>query len=164
MAAYCCLHPETLGSPQGAPPFRFALIFSAFMPRDPAWSLDGGGAASLRTFHCFGLNDPSVPHEASRAVAARFDHVREHEHAGGHGVPSEAALRTALKEFITACMSEAPSTTTTQNGGRAGADANVGAVTSSGGRAHAVAAPDPLAGASDDLSWRYAAWRQLSCR
>ena len=103
IAAYCCLHPELCTTP-----FRFAIIFSAFAPRDPSFDLGGCAAQSLPTFHCFGLNDPSVPPESSRRVAAHFDQASKaairHEHDGGHGVPSDANLRAALKAFISECM------------------------------------------------------------
>ena len=104
MAAFCCLHPEAWWHGAGAHPFRFAILFSAFSPRDPAWSLAGSPAPpTLPSFHCFGLNDASVPADSSRRVASHFVAPREHEHEGGHGVPSDAQLRTALKDFISMC-------------------------------------------------------------
>ena len=41
LAAYCCLHPEEWWHPEHivSPPFRFAILFSAFAPRDPAYCL-----------------------------------------------------------------------------------------------------------------------------
>ena len=170
LAAYCCLHPEKAGiAAGGASPFRFAVIFSAFSPRDPIWSLEGGGDCALPTFHCFGSKDPSVPCTSSRAVAAHFRAPREHEHEGGHGVPSDAVLRNALKEFISTCMADAAPPT--PRGGTAAAattasgKAQRGAAAAVPGRKPArVAGGDSSHGGdqgSDEWSWRYMAWRLL---
>ena len=107
MAAYCCLRPETWWKAGAAPPFRFAILFSAFLPRDPAWSLVAAEPSkSLPTFHCFGQSDDRVPPKSCLAVAACFDAPRHHPHEGGHGVPSDAPLRAALKEFISSCQGD----------------------------------------------------------
>jgi len=98
LAAFCCLRPEAWWHDDGAP-FKFAIMFSAFLPRDPAYSFEVG-SSSTPTFHVYGLNDPSVPPASSLAVAACFAHPRTHAHDGGHGVPSDAVLPNALKEFV----------------------------------------------------------------
>lgn len=113
LAAYCCMHPEALAV-SDKQPFRFAILFSAFSPRDPTFSLclsEGDTLSSFPSFHCYGLSDSSVPAESSRLVASYFPQEGrvEHEHAGGHGVPSDARLRSALKSFIVASASGGPS-------------------------------------------------------
>ena len=59
IAAYCCVHPQACWPGSASAPFRFAILFSAFLPRDPSWSLEGGcSPPTLRTFHCFGKSAP----------------------------------------------------------------------------------------------------------
>jgi predicted esterase len=102
IAALCCLRPELWWEGPHSP-FGFAVLFSAFEPRDASFALAASPSdppVVLPSFHCFGLADPSVPPASSKRVAARFSGAREHEHEGGHGVPSDAQLRNALKEFV----------------------------------------------------------------
>ena len=93
------------GMPPGPPPsMRFAILVSAFVPRDPAWVLADDAICALPTLHVMGESDALVPLESSRTVAARFSAGREHVHAGGHGVPSDKEFRALLKEFVASAM------------------------------------------------------------
>lgn len=161
LAAYCCLHPEAwLPTSRSSQPFRFAMIFSAFTPRDPAWSLGVGELSLLRppaqlpTFHCYGVCDDRVPHASSRAVAANFVAPVEHEHGGGHGVPSDAALRAALKSFIEGAMRDAPAVAAA---GSAGGTEDAGAARQAGPD---VVTLTILAAPSDRVSLTICAARQ----
>ena len=148
LAAFCCLHPEAWSG--NGTPFRFAILFSAFSPRDPKWSLEAPSPAPpIRNFHCLGLADPSVPPESSRKVAALFAEPIVHEHDGGHGVPSDARLRSALKAFI---LDSEP-----DKGMRAMPIPSGPGIPAAEGAAPNVSGT----GAECSFTWRYDAWRQL---
>ena len=44
--------------------------------------------------------DERVPPERTLALAACFAAPAFHAHAGGHAIPSDAAFRTALRDFV----------------------------------------------------------------
>ena len=57
IAAFCCLYPQAWWDSSAPAPFSWAILFSAFLPRDPHWALEGGRVPpTLRTFHCFGTS------------------------------------------------------------------------------------------------------------
>ena len=96
LAALLCLTRPDL--------FTFAVLFAGYVPRDAqtlAW-MDAGVPGRLPSFHCLGLSDASVPPDIARSLASRFAAPVIHEHDGGHVVPGNAPLRTALKAFMVA--------------------------------------------------------------
>ena len=84
--------------------FQFAVLFAGYVPRDSTVlaSMDAGAPCTLPSFHCFGATDASVPPDVARALASRFADPVIHEHDGGHVVPGNAPLRSALKAFLVA--------------------------------------------------------------
>ena len=84
--------------------FQFAVLFAGYVPRDATVlaALDAGAPCRLPSFHCFGATDASVPPDVARALASRFADPVIHEHEGGHVVPGNAPLRSALKAFLVA--------------------------------------------------------------
>ena len=84
--------------------FQFAVLFAGYVPRDSTVlaALDAGAPCTLPSFHCFGATDASVPPDVARALASRFADPVIHEHEGGHVVPGNAPLRSALKAFLVA--------------------------------------------------------------
>ena len=107
-----------------APPFRFAILFSGFFPRDatagalvPAAALEmyaatgnvdppgADGSARpppmpLPSVHFVGESDGLVPRVSSESLSACFDGGKIVDHAGGHCVPGTAPVRNALKLFV----------------------------------------------------------------
>jgi predicted esterase len=159
LAALCCLKPE-LWWHQAEAPFRFAILFSAFSPRDPRFALDSA-RASLPSFHCYGKEDKSVLLESSQQVASCFAGAVEHVHEGGHGVPSDATLRAALKDFVRASANAADGPSGSGPGGpggtrHAGQDGSI----SSGEITPAASTP----AAATRFERDYGAWRQLHGR
>ena len=84
--------------------FQFAVLFAGYVPRDSTVlaSMDAGAPCTLPSFHCLGATDASVPPDVARALASRFADPVIHEHEGGHVVPGNAPLRSALKAFLVA--------------------------------------------------------------
>ena len=93
---------------------RFALLFSAFVPRDPAlrqlftshrFPIGGGG---LRSLHVMGEQDRVIAIDSSRELAQCFEQAGGEDgggvevvvHGTGHHVPSDAAMRRRYVEFI----------------------------------------------------------------
>ena len=107
-----------------APPFRFAILFSGFFPRDPAATAlvpaaaldayaatgnvdqpvaDGPARAPplpLPSVHFVGETDGLVPRVSSESLSACFAGGQVVDHAGGHCVPGTAPVRNALKQFV----------------------------------------------------------------
>ena len=92
----------------------FALLFSAFIPRDP--TLRNGlylprlhPIAGLQSLHVMGEQDRVIAIESSRELVGCFVNdgavgsgsvVEVVEHSGGHHVPSDKAMRLRYVEFI----------------------------------------------------------------
>lgn len=94
LAALLCLEPS-------APPFRFAVLIAGFLPHDPVYAARcAAHPAEVRTLHVSGAADERVPPERTLALAACFAAPAFHAHAGGHAIPSDAAFRTALRDFV----------------------------------------------------------------
>tara|TARA_B110001452_G_scaffold248669_1_gene235607 strand:- start:412 stop:1113 length:702 start_codon:yes stop_codon:yes gene_type:complete len=112
LAALLCLTPAEM------PPFRFAVLFSGFMPRDaslePLFGVTDGpppAQLALPSLHVMGTADALVPVSSSRRLAECFADPLIHTHEGGHAVISSAELRAQLKEFVgsnVAAPSESP--------------------------------------------------------
>jgi predicted esterase len=96
MAALLCLRPPR------RPPFRYAILVSGFVPRDPHWSeaFEAPPASSLASLHVYGQTDESVPPPSCLRLARCFVDPVVHAHPGGHAVPSDATFRALLKEFV----------------------------------------------------------------
>jgi len=85
--------------------FRFAVLVAGFVPNDPALSgLYSAAPLPYPVLSVSGETDVLVPRERVLLLASKFDPNRAvcFTHSGGHGVPSNAAFRTALKEFLSA--------------------------------------------------------------
>ena len=98
---------------------RFALLFSAFIPRDPILRTSlylshhyPIGGDRLHTLHVMGEQDRVIAIEASRELVSCFEQaagaaagsggsvVEVVEHSGGHHVASDKAMRLRYVEFI----------------------------------------------------------------
>jgi len=94
---------------------HFALLFSAFIPRDPIlrdtlylsrrWVIGrggGSGSGGVRVMHVMGEQDRVIAIEASRELVGCFDEsaVEVVVHSGGHHVPSGKPDRLRYGEFI----------------------------------------------------------------
>ena len=111
--------------------FRFAILVSGFVPQDPAFEsyFEGSGGAGgdggvgdhgdgvgegeggdavrqMRSLHVYGLADERVPHATSRRLAKCFAQATHFPWEGGHAIPSGAAFRGALREFIAASVGD----------------------------------------------------------
>lgn len=85
--------------------FRFAVLVAGFVPNDTSLSgLYGAAPLAYPVLSVSGEADALVPRERVLLLASKFDPGRAtlFTHAGGHGVPSNAAFRTALKAFLAA--------------------------------------------------------------
>ena len=105
MRDVCSLHYGFLSS------IRFALLFSAFIPRDPTLRTTlylphhHPIAGPLHTLHVMGEQDRVIAIESSRELVGCFESGGESvvevvEHSGGHHVPSDKAMRLRYVEFI----------------------------------------------------------------
>ena len=80
---------------------RFAVFVSGFVPADEdAAAALLAGVTGVPTLHVIGATDALVPPERSRALAALFEGAVVVEHAGGHMVPSSAAVRQEVRAFL----------------------------------------------------------------
>jgi predicted esterase len=131
--------------------FRFAVLISGFVPHDPRWAAHfQPEVVALPSLHCFGEADRSVPEERSRLLASSFASAAsvQHVHAGGHAIPSDAAFRTAAKDFVAAAMAGGGGA---GGGAVGGADVKIKEGTGGGGRT--IRTPPPVApDASSDAS------------
>lgn len=83
---------------------RFAILVAGFVPYDPLMASRVLDAAPLphAVLSVCGETDALVPQERVRQLAACFEGKGSaiYVHPGGHGVPSNAAFRTAVKAFL----------------------------------------------------------------
>ena len=95
LAALLCLRPPRA--------FRFAVLISGFVPRDPAHaSYFEAPPLPLPSLHVIGEADERVPPPVCRRLASCFEAPTFHVHDGGHATPSDAPFRQLLKQFIAA--------------------------------------------------------------
>ena len=80
---------------------RSAVLVSGFIPSDPVWA-DRMTAAPVAAAVLIvgGESDKLVTLDRVDALAACFPGAEIFRHDGGHGVPSNAAFRSVLKEFL----------------------------------------------------------------
>jgi predicted esterase len=100
LAAMLCRH-----RPWQPPHFRYAIMIAGFVPRDPtlATSFDESmPPSSLPTLHVFGAMDERVPPPSSERLARSFAAPQTFSHPGGHAVPSDAAFRATVRDFVAA--------------------------------------------------------------
>ena len=92
------------GEPSEAAPLRFdfAMMAGGFVSNEPAHAPLYASAAGFRlpSVHMMGRADTIVPIGDSRQLADRFSAPVIVEHAGGHVVPSETAVRKQVAEFL----------------------------------------------------------------
>ena len=105
MAALLSLMPNPPSS------IRFAIMISAFKPRDTSLHChfsDGTNLqdvpdqshATIASLHIMGTADEMVPNDSSMEVSRSFVNSKVHVHPGGHFIPSGPETRGLLKEFI----------------------------------------------------------------
>ena len=84
--------------------FRFAALFSGFLPHDPtlARPMLEAKPATIASFHCFGAQDSIISREQSVEAMGLFEPARccSVEHESGHLVPSSKFVRTAFRDFL----------------------------------------------------------------
>lgn len=103
-----------------------------------------------------------MPSESSRQVAALFPAPIEHEHEGGHGVPSDASLRAALKAFISSTGDTSSGHAETESRGN-GATTRVSSIKGRSGSSglHTKVSSDFSPGEGASFVCYYHLWRQL---
>ena len=84
--------------------FRWAVLVAGFVPHDDALAARVEGAAPLphAVLSVSGDADALVSRERVQRLASCFDpsRARMFTHPGGHGIPSNAAFRQAVRDFI----------------------------------------------------------------
>jgi predicted esterase len=84
--------------------FRWAVLVAGFIPLDEALAARVEGAAPMphAVLSVSGDADALVGRERVQRLAGCFDPARARlfTHPGGHGIPSNAAFRQAVREFI----------------------------------------------------------------
>lgn len=81
---------------------RFAIMFSGFPSRADEHQHLLVKPINLPSMHVWGLKDETIPAYASRKLAEKFrieDRITL-EHSNGHIVPSDAACRNSVCEFL----------------------------------------------------------------
>ena len=96
LAGLLCLHP-----PWQPPRFRYAILVAGFVPRDPTFAaFESAAPSSMPSMHVYGQTDEKVPPPSSLRLSRGFVAPRLVSHPGGHAVPSDAAFRASLKDFV----------------------------------------------------------------
>lgn len=158
MAALMCLHPPLR--------FRFAILISGFVPRDPHYANlfeSSPPPPLLRTLHVHGRADDRVPPAASERLARCFEASAQtaYAHPGGHAVPSDANFRALLKEFCAASAPPAVVGGGAGGGGRAGAAIGAGVAPQRGVKEGAHGHGDASTVEAARFARSYASWRQI---
>ncbi|KAG2171507.1 hypothetical protein INT43_008233 [Umbelopsis isabellina] len=81
-------------------PFRFAIICAGFLSRATDHQPLVEKIVQSPSFHIIGELDTLVAPERMSALAEKFHQPYIFKHAGGHFVPTNAASRNTLKEWI----------------------------------------------------------------
>jgi predicted esterase len=83
------------------PPWGFAILVAGFDPLDEGvlGKLPEAPIA-IPVLSVSGSADSFVPRARTMALASRFANHASYEHPGGHGIPSNAQFRSAIKEFV----------------------------------------------------------------
>eukprot|EP00802_Teleaulax_amphioxeia_P022877 Tamp_23376.p1 GENE.Tamp_23376~~Tamp_23376.p1 ORF type:complete len:154 (+),score=29.74 Tamp_23376:467-928(+) len=83
--------------------FDFAVLISGFQPLDSVYSSLyplGKKIEGVRTMHVIGNADQIIPPLRSEQLAEKFEWSTVVRHEKGHMVPSDKAVREAVKAFI----------------------------------------------------------------
>jgi acetyl esterase/lipase len=82
-------------------PFDFVIMVGGFVAKDPDLARRYG-RRTMPSLHIMGRSDTIVPIAESRALAERFTDPVIIEHAGGHVIASEPAVRDGVRAFLEA--------------------------------------------------------------
>ncbi|RKP10434.1 ovarian cancer-associated gene 2 protein [Thamnocephalis sphaerospora] len=82
------------------PAFRFAILISGFPSRCPSHSYLYERPIQCPSLHMIGLGDTVVLPEGSEKLANTFENPTVYRHDGGHVIPTNAAGRNTLFEYI----------------------------------------------------------------
>jgi predicted esterase len=83
---------------RGVVPFKFAILVSGFVPRDPHTTLRE--KCDVPTLHVLGQTDEILPPQNSRRLIDYFVNPMVIEHEGGHYVPTTPETVAAYKELV----------------------------------------------------------------